>query len=139
MDALSLKWTREEADRRIARHRAVFGLALVLQLIVAVLFLFFPTFSLDTVSMSPSMGPEWPSIWGATLLFLTVMQIPGALDPVNQRWINVIAVAGRALMTLTFFYWGGPFLILGAFDLVFGLLLYLGFRRLVIAELSSRP
>lgn len=139
INSLSLGSTRAQADRRIAQHRRIYGLALFLQIIVGVLFLFFPTFSLDAVGLSPAMGPEWPSIWGATLIFVTVMQIPGALDPVDQRYTNVIAVLGRALMVLTFFYWGGQFVILGLFDLIFGALIYLGFHRLVIAELSSRP
>lgn len=139
MDTLSIAWTRTEADRLIARHRRIFGLALFLQIIVGVLFLFFPKFSLGVVNLSPAMGPEWPSIWGATLVFLTVMQIPGALNPVDARWINVIAVFGRALMVCTFFYWGGQFWILGLFDFVFGVLIFLSFHRLVIAELSTRP
>lgn len=139
MDSLSLGWTRDQANSRIAQHRRIYGLALFLQLIVGGLFLFVPTFSLNTVGLSPSMGPQWPSIWGATLIFVTVMQFPGVLDPVRQRYTNVVAVLGRLLMVLTFFYWGGPFIILGLFDLVFGTLIYLGFRRLVLAELSTRP
>lgn len=139
MDSLSLGWTRAQAESRIAWHRRVYGLALLLQLIVGGLFLFFPTFSLNTIGLSPSMGPEWPSIWGATLIFVTALQFPGVLDPVKQRYTNVIAVLGRLLMVLTFFYWGGPLIILGLFDLFFGALIYLGFRRLVLAELSTRP
>ena len=138
-DSLSTGWTRAEADARIEAHRRVFALALALQIVIGLLFLLFPTFSLRTVGLDVAMGPEWPSIWGATLIFVTVMQIPGAIDPVTQRWANVVAVAGRLLMVATFAWHGGPFWVFAIFDLVFAVLLYLGFRRLVIAELMSRP
>lgn len=143
MSSLSIGSTRAEADTRRARHRRVFAIALGLQLVIGALFLFLPTFALGVVGLSPLMGPEWPSIWGATLIFVTLMQVPGAIDPVNQRYANVVAVAGRALMVATFLWHGlageTSFLWFAAFDLAFGAAIYLGFRRLVIAELSTRP
>lgn len=138
-NSLSLGWTRSIAARRLSSHRMVFGLALLLQLVIGALFLLFPSFCLRTVGLDVAMGPEWPSIWGATLIFVTTMQIPGALNPVQQRYSNIIAVLGRGLMVLTFVTHGGPFLWFAAFDLVFGVLIALGFRRLVIAELMTRP
>lgn len=139
MSSLSLGKSRADAALALSRHRRVFATALGLQFVIGALFLFVPTFSLGVVGLPPLMGPEWPSIWGATLIFVTAMQIPGAIDPVNQRYANIIAVLGRALMVFTFLWHGGPFLIFAAFDLVFGVLLFTGFRRLVIAELQTRP
>ncbi|MEM8881024.1 MAG: hypothetical protein AAGC82_10540 [Pseudomonadota bacterium] len=139
MNTLSLAETRAVAASFAQRHKRLFGLALGLQIIVGALFLFFPSFSLRTVGLSEAMGPEWPSIWGATLIFVTVMQIPGALSPLTQRYANVIAVLGRAMMVLTFLWHGGPFVIFAIFDLVFGALIFLGFRRAVLAELQTRP
>lgn len=138
-DTLSTGWTRARADRRISMHRKVFGLAILLQLVVGGLFLFYPSFSLEFVGLPVTMGPEWPSIWGATLIFVTVLQIPGMLQPVQARFTNVIAVLGRFMMVATFLAHGGPFLWFAAFDAVFGALLAFGFYRLVMAELGSRP
>ncbi len=138
-DTLSVSWTRAQADERIKTHRRVFGLALGLQLVIGALFLFFPAFSLGVVGLPAGAENPWPSVWGATLIFVTVMQIPGALDPVHQRFPNVIAVLGRLLMVLTFVTHGGPFLWFAAFDAIFGALIFVCFRRLVTAELMSRP
>ena len=138
-DTLSAGWTRSRADERIKMHRRVLGLALVLQVIIGALFLFCPAFSLGFIGLPAGAENPWPSIWGATLIFVTVMQIPGALNPVHQRYPNLIAVLGRALMVATFVAHGGQFLWFAAFDAVFGVLIYLSFRRLVIAELMSRP
>ena len=138
-DTLSTGWTRARADGRIARHRRVFLLAILLQLVVGGLFLFCPSFSLEFVGLPVTMGPAWPSIWGATLIFVTVLQIPGALNPVQARFTNVIAVLGRFMMVATFLAHGGPFLWFAAFDAFFGGLLAFGFYRLAMAELSTRP
>lgn len=138
-DTLSVGWTRAQADNRIRIHRRVFGLALALQIVIGALFLFCPAFSLGVVGLPAAAENPWPSIWGATLIFVTVMQIPGVLDPVRQRYPNVIAVLGRALMVATFVAHGGHFLWFAAFDAVFAIAIFLCFRRLVIAELMSRP
>ncbi|MEP2028571.1 MAG: hypothetical protein ABJI96_07670 [Paracoccaceae bacterium] len=138
-DTLSAGWTRSQADARIKTHRRVFGLALALQIIIGALFLFCPVFALGVVGLPAAAENPWPSIWGATLIFVTVMQIPGVLNPVHQRYPVLIAVLGRALMVATFVAHGGHYLWFAAFDAVFGILIYLCFRRLVIAELMSRP
>lgn len=139
MNTLSIGSTRAEAKSRVAHHRRLFLIVLILQVVIGVLFLLFPTFSLSVLGLPASMGPQWPSIWGATLTFLSVIQLPGALDPLNNRYINIIAVLGRLLMVLTFLSYGGPFIVMALFDLVFGALIYFGFRRAVIAELQTRP
>ena len=138
-NSLSLGWTQSIAARRLSSHQRIFGLALALQLIIGAVFLFCPSYALSVVGLDTAMGPEWPSIWGATLIFVTTMQIPGVLNPVRQRYPNVIAVLGRGLMVLTFLSHGGPFLWFAAFDAVFAVLLAIGFRRVVITELMTRP
>jgi len=138
-NSLSLGWTRSVAARRLSSHQRVFGLALILQLIIGAIFLFCPSYALSFVGLDTAMGPEWPSIWGATLIFVTTMQLPGVLNPVRQRYPNVIAILGRILMVLTFASHGGPFLWFAAFDAIFALLLALGFRHVVITELMTRP
>lgn len=138
-DTLSAGWTRAEANSRIKIYRRVFGLALALQIVIGGLFLFYPAFSLGILGLPAGAENPWPSIWGATLIFVTAMQIPGALDPVRQRYPSIIAVLGRALMVVTFLSQGGAFLWFAAFDAVFGVLIFLLFQRLVIAELMSRP
>jgi hypothetical protein len=139
MSSLSLGKSRAAAATALSAHRTLFRIALGLQVIIGGFFLLAPTFSLGLVGLSPLMGPEWPSIWGATLIFVTLMQVPGAIDPVNQRYANVVAVLGRLLMAVTFLWHGGPLIFFALFDLVFGVLIFLGFRRVVIAELQTRP
>ncbi|MEL6524002.1 MAG: hypothetical protein AAFQ66_23700, partial [Pseudomonadota bacterium] len=76
MNSLSLGQTQAVAAEVLALHRRTYSVALVLQIIVGALFLLFPTFSLGVVGLPASMGPEWPSIWGATLIFVTTLQAP---------------------------------------------------------------
>jgi hypothetical protein len=139
MSSISLGKARADAATALSRHRKIFGLALGLQGAIGLVFLLFPTFSLGVVGLSPLMGPEWPSIWGAMLIFVSLLQIPGAIDPVNQRYTNVIAVFGRLLMVVTFLCHGGQFWVFAAFDFVVGAFIFASFRRLVIAELQTRP
>ncbi len=89
------------------------------------------------------MAGEWPSIRGATLNFVTAMQVPGAIDPMAQRHADVLALLGRVLMVPTVASHGlarePAFPWFAAFDLAFGAVICLGFRRMAIADLLTRP
>lgn len=79
-----------------------------------------------------SLPPTHPTIWlrdaGGLLFFLTLMYIPAARDPFRYKFNAAVAVIGRLLFAV-FWFWmvlfaGYPreFLTLGVGDLVVGLL-----------------
>ena len=138
-DSLSIGWTRAQADGRRRSYKRLLGLNLILQTLIAVMILFWPDFSLGLVGFDSNSIGDWPRIWAGMLLLVNAFQVPGYIEPVYQRWPNVIGVIGRALMVVIYLFLGGAFLIFAAFDGLFGLLLALFYHRLILAELSTRP
>ena len=138
-DTLSLGWSRADADRKITTYRRLLGLALILQTAIAVAFLFWPGWALSIIGLDAYTAGEWPRVWAGMLLLANLFQIPAWRDPVHQRFPNVVAVTGRALMVVIYLALGGGFLWFALFDGLFCLLLGLTYHRLVIAELMTRP
>jgi hypothetical protein len=99
----------------------------------------FPAAMLGWVGLSGAGGTAWPALWGAALVFLALLTLPGWLDPVHQRLPNVFAVVGRILMAAAFLAQGGTFAWLALFDAVFAVLLTLSYHRMVLAVLMTRP
>mgnify|MGYP006260474099 FL=1 len=108
-DTLSIGWTRSDADRKISAFKRAFGFITAVQLIVAFIYLLWPTLALNTVGLDPATGNEWSSVWAATLILVTLYQIPGLLDPVRNRFTVVMAVFARVWMSVTFLILGGSY------------------------------
>ena len=138
-DTLSIGWTRAAADAKIATYRRILGLALILQSLIALVFLFWPDWAAGLVGLDPLMGTAWPRVWAGMVLMASAFQIPAWRNPVHQRFANLVAVAGRALMVVIYLALGGAFLWFALFDAVFCGLLAWGYHRLVLAELMNRP
>ena len=138
-DTLSIGWTRSDADRKISAFKRAFGFITAVQLIVAFIYLLWPTLALNTVGLDPATGNEWSSVWAATLILVTLYQFPGLLDPVRNRFTVVMAVFARVWMSVTFLILGGSYYYFAAFDIIFGTIIAITYYRLVIAELMTRP
>ncbi len=139
-DSLSIGWTRSEADKALKTHRRLYGFNLVLQSLIAVVALIWPAALLGLVGLDhPDAVIDWARVWAAMVLMASALQVPGYLDPIHNRIPNVVGVLGRGGMAVLFLSLGGGFLWLAAFDGVFAVALYVTYRRLVIAELQTRP
>lgn len=141
---LSLGWTQAEARSRKDTYKRVLLVSLIVQAVIALLAILFPA-TLSNLLGLPSATPSgWLRAWGATLLLVTLLYVPGYIDPVRVRWPNVIGILGRVGTALLFLL-----LALGAglrgllwfalIDGVFAAALAVTYFRLFRAELMSRP
>lgn len=141
---LSLGWTQAEARSRKDTYKHVLLVSLIVQAVIAVLAILFPA-TLSHLLGLPSATPSgWLRAWGAMLLLVTLLYVPGYIDPVRVRWPNVIGILGRvgtALLFLLLALGAGlrGFLWLALIDGVFAAALALTYFRLFRAELMSRP
>jgi hypothetical protein len=138
-DSLSIGWTRAKADGRRAVYRRLFGFNLILQSLIAVFVLVNPTVPLDFLGLSGGDAEDWIRVWAGMVLLASALQLPGFLEPIFNRLPNVVGILGRLGMAILFLSLGGGFLWLAAFDAVFAVLLFLTYRRAIIAELQTRP
>jgi hypothetical protein len=138
-DELSIGWCQDRANGRRRAYRGLLGFNMLLHLIVGLLCMFTPYFVSETVGLPPPVPTGWIRGWGATLILVTALYIPGLRDPVRNRYPNIIGILGRVWMASTWFVIGGNFFWLGLFDIVFAALIALLYYRLFVAVLQSRP
>jgi hypothetical protein len=138
-DALTIGWNAARVDESRTLYRRVLGLNLILHLLIGLACLFFPHWVADVFDLPGPIPSGWTRGWGATLILVTALYVPGWYDPAAIRSPNIIGILGRFWMGTVWLFIGGGFLWFALFDYVFFIalaLLYWRFRR---ATLMSFP
>jgi hypothetical protein len=117
----------------------VLGFNMVLHLVIGLLCMFAPYFVSDTFGLPPPVPTGWIRGWGATLILVTSLYIPGLQNPLRSRYPNIVGVIGRLWMATVWFIVGGGFFWFGLFDFSFAIILAWLYYRYCVAELMSRP
>jgi hypothetical protein len=128
-----------EAARAIRTYRRALLVSIVLNLIVAVFILFWPSAFAALLGQPQPHPTTWPSHWGAQLIAINLLYLPGYWDPIRNRWPNIMGIAIRVLFALFFFIQGDGFVWMGIYDGFFGILLWVTYWRAWRADLMSKP
>ncbi|WP_026614411.1 hypothetical protein [Ensifer aridi] len=139
MDQLTVGWTQARAADSLALYRRVLGLNLILHLLIGLACIFLPYWVSDVFGLPEPLPTGWVRGWGATLILVTGLYVPGFLDPAHHRAPNVIGVLGRLWMATIWTLCGGGFLWFAAFDFLFFLVLAILYLRFLQNTLMSRP
>ena len=89
--------------------------------------------------LQPDPFPEpWPRVWGATLIGLHLVYVPGLRNSLFYRWPNWSSIAIKFFMTIIFLSSGRiyPFAL---WDFSFGVILLVAYYRLMLAEVLGEP
>ena len=135
-EMLTLSGTRAIADGRIATFRRVFAAVLALEAVFALILLIVPDLAFGLLGLAVTKGTR---VGGGLLLWAALLQVPGQLNPVHDRLPVVLGVIGRGLMGFLGILLGAGYWILGVIALVFAVVLFLLYQRVVTAELMTRP
>lgn len=138
-DALTIGWTQAQVAGCKRRYRSVLAVNLVLHVIAGLACLFAPRWVADVLNLPGPLPTGWTRGWGATLILVTALYVPGWIDPLTIRSPNLIGIFGRFWMGTVWLVIGGGFLWLAAFEYVFGLLLALLYWRVWRDDLMSYP
>lgn len=134
----SLSWTAAQAESRLRTYRTLFGWSIATNLLVCFLALFFP-YTLAHLTGQPDAFPDgWPRVWGATLLGLHLVYIPGWRHPLRYRWPNWSSIFIKFWMTTVFLFQGGDFLPFAVWDATWGVVLLIAYYRLLLADTARR-
>ncbi len=140
---LAIGWTRNEAAARLADFRRILGANLALQVVIGVTAIAAPHWLATQLGLDEPAQPGWVCAWGGMLLLVTVLYVPGWLQPVRKRVSNVAGILGRIGLAVLYLIMGlalaKGFLWLAGFDFVFAVVLAALFLRLGRAELMARP
>ena len=100
--AQTLSWTEAEAAGRLRAYRALFLISILGNLVVCFWCIFAPV-GFARLLHQPDPFPEpWPRVWGATLLGLHLVYVPGLRNPLFYRWPNWSSIAIKFFMTVIF-------------------------------------
>jgi hypothetical protein len=140
---LSLSWTINRAKSLGAAYRTAFGLAVLVEMLVAFAALVAP---LWTASLAGGMsGPpavtatltDWIRAWACMVLLFLLIQLPAPVEAPRKRWLNLAAVAGRLIQAIAYALLG--FTWLAALEGILFVLLTVTLYRHMTAVLMSRP
>jgi hypothetical protein len=137
-DSLSIGWSQDQATAHRSTYQKALGFNMLLHVGIGLLCMFAPYFVSDTFGLPPPVPSGWIRGWGATLILVTALYIPGLQDPMRSRYPNIVGVLGRIWMATTWFVIGG-LIWFGLFDLFFAIVLAWLYYRYCVAELMSRP
>ena len=137
-DTYSLAWTGARAAERLRTYRLLFGLSIATNVVVCLLALLAP-YHLAHLTGQPDPFPDgWPRVWGATLLGLHLVYLPGWRHPLRYRWPNWASIAIKFWMTLVFLLQGRDFLPFAVWDFAWGVVLLIAYARLFRADFERR-
>jgi hypothetical protein len=113
----------EQTSRAIARYRLALAVSIGLNMLVAVIILFWPSTFAAILNQPPPSPTTWPSHWGAQLIAINLLYLPGYWQPLTHRWPNYLGIAIRLSFAVFFFTQGDGFFWMGVYDGLFGILL----------------
>jgi hypothetical protein len=138
-EALTIGWTAARAQGRRRTYQRILGFSMALHVLIGLACMFLPEFVSRTFGLPSPVPSGWIRGWGATLILVTALYIPGLQDPVRSRFTNVAGILGRVWMGTVWLVIGGGLKWLGLFDLFFAIVLAVFYYRLFDAEIMSRP
>ena len=132
------------AEGRKSVYQKTLGFNMLLHLLIGLGCMFAPDLVSQTFGLPSPVPTGSIRGWGATLILVTALYIPGLQDPLRSRAANIIGILGRIWMaTVWFCVWGFAgergFFWFGLFDLSFAVILAWLYYRYCVAELISRP
>jgi hypothetical protein len=115
-------------NKQVKLYRLVVLTSILLNIAVGVFILLFPA-TFASLLGQPDPSPDtWPRHWGAQLLAINGLYMPGYWDPITNRWPNWMGIAIRLSFAVFFFTQGDGFIPMGIYDGISGLLLLATYR-----------
>lgn len=120
-------------QRRLATYRCILAFNMFLHLVIGLGCMFVPDFVSSSLALLPPVPKGWIVGWGATLILVTALYVPGLRDPLGTRYPNWCGIGGRVWMATVWFVVGGGLFVFGVFDAAFAAILAFFYYRLLSA------
>jgi hypothetical protein len=138
-ETLTIGWTQAQVSQRLGAYRFALGINLILHVLIGLACLFAPGWVAHLFGLPGPIPTGWTRGWGATLILVTALYVPGWLDPVRVRAPNLIGILGRFWMGTVWLFCGGGLLWFAAFDYIFAVVIALLYWRLMRDLLMAHP
>lgn len=135
----TLSLTTADAEARLRTYKRLFAASIATNVLVSLFALLAP-FTFAKLLGQPDPFPDgWPRVWGATLLGLHIVYLPGLRDPLSYRWPNWASIGIKFWMTAVFISQWSLFWPFALWDAGWGIVLLVAYYRLMAADLARRP
>ena len=135
----TFSYTKALAATRLHIYQALFTISIIIGLFVGLWCIFDPVGFAQLLFQTDPHPQAWPRIWGATVLALQVLYIPGVRNPLFYRWPNWSSIAVKLLMTIIFLTAGSSFHLLAVWESIWFVILFVAYYRLMLADIQSHP
>jgi hypothetical protein len=138
-EAQTLSYTKVQAANRLRTYKVLFIISIVVDAVVGLYGVVDPI-GLARLLVLPDPYPDaWARIWGATLVGLQLVYIPGARNPLFYRWPNWSSIGIKLFMAIVLLGAGAHFRLLAAWELLWFVILFGTYYQLTLADLRGRP
>lgn len=138
-ETLTIGWNEARVRSRRTTYQMVLGFNMLLHLAIGLQCMFVPNFVSMVFQLPTPVPSGWIRGWGATLILVTALYIPGLQDPRRSRFPNLCGIGGRVWMATVWFVVGGGFFWFGLFDASFAVILGWLYYRFCVAVIMDHP
>ncbi len=139
MTTSSLALPAAPATDLYAGFKRVLTVAIVLNVLVGLAELVFPSTVVDILGLSPALSTVWVRYSGLFLIILTGTYLPARLFPEANRYLALYVIALRFVFVVFFLFAGGGFFWFAVYDAIFGVWLAATYWRSFQAEIMANP
>ncbi|MGI9437783.1 MAG: hypothetical protein ACR2Q4_23630 [Geminicoccaceae bacterium] len=131
--------TRADAADRLATYKRVLKISIGLNILVGIFILCWPDKYTALLNMPDAFPSTWPRHWGAQLIAINLLYLPGLWSPIRHRYPNVLGIIIRLSFALFFVFQGNGFGWMALYDGLFGALLAWTYWRAWQADMMAKP
>ena len=135
----TLSYARALTATRLHIYQVLLTISIIIGLLVGLWCMVDPVGFAQLMFQIDPHPEAWPRIYGAMLLALQFLYIPGVRNPVFYRWPNWSGISVKLLMTIIFLSVGSSFYLLAGWEFVWFLILFVTYYRLMLADIKSNP
>jgi len=137
--AQTLSWTKAQTANSLRVYRVLFLISIIVNVIAGLWCIFNPVGFAQLMLQVDPYPQAWPRVFGAIVLGLQLVYVPGLRNPLFYRWPNWSSIAIKFFMAIIFLTAGSSFYLLALWEFVFGVILLIAYYRLTLADLTGNP
>src|SRR5579862_8703418 len=102
IQAQKLSWTRAQTANTLQVYGALFLISIIVNLIIGLWCIFNPVGFAQLMFQVDPYPQAWPRVFGALVVGLQLVYVPGLRNPLFYRWPNWSSIAIKFFMAIIF-------------------------------------